>query len=685
MNPLKLITPLLAPSLIAALLALALGVHAQSTTFTYQGRLTENGAPFNGSAEFQATLWDAAGGGVPLLTNNPSLVLVGVSNGLFVLPMDFGSVPFTGGAARWLQLEVRTAIGSFSLLTPRQKVTPTPYALVAGNVTGAVASSQLTGALPSANLGGTYTGAVGFTNAANSFSGSGAGLANVNAATLQGLAASNFWRTTGNAGTAPATQFLGSIDNQPLELRVNNQRGLRLEPGANNSVNIIGGSAGNSIAAGIAGGTVAGGGAVNYFGELVTNRVASNFGTVSGGAYNEIQALSAGAVIGGGWFNTVQQSASYATIGGGTRNRIQSVADSATIAGGYQNSILPGAFQATIGGGVVNRIGNDAVGSFIGGGQDNSIGTNSFYATIAGGNQNSIPPNSDYATIAGGIYNTAAGRAFAAGNRARALHRGTFVWADGQEEDFASTGQNQFNIRASGGVGIGTGNPQGALHIYSANNPATVRVQSSGTPGFGRIEFVSDPQGSGTEWRPGYIQAADNGGFTGGLSFVVNGTGFDNRFGEVETMRLVNGRVGIGTVAPTTLLQVGNATCNGTTWINASDRNTKTGFATVDTAAMLAAVVALPVARWRYTNDPATVHVGPMAQDFRAAFGVGPDDKHIATVDADGVALAAIQGLNQKLQNTVKERDSRISALEKRLIQLEQIVASLAATKPSTL
>ena len=59
-----------------------------------------------------------------------------------------------------------------------------------------------------------------------------------------------------------------------------------------------------------------------------------------------------------------------------------------------------------------------------------------------------------------------------------------------------------------------------------------------------------------------------------------------------------------------------------------------------------------------------------MAQDFYAAFGVGPDDKHIATVDADGVALAAIQGLHQKLQ----EKDAEIRALNRRLEQLEKVI-----------
>jgi len=112
------------------------------------------------------------------------------------------------------------------------------------------------------------------------------------------------------------------------------------------------------------------------------------------------------------------------------------------------------------------------------------------------------------------------------------------------------------------------------------------------------------------------------------------------------------GNVGIGTTTPTNLLQVANAYCDGNTWSPASDRNLKAGFTPVDPAEVLAKVAALPVTRWHYTNDTATPHLGPVAQDFHAAFGLGADDKHIADVDEGGVALAAIQGLNQKLEET---------------------------------
>ena len=149
------------------LLSLALGITltlptgttlAQGTAFTYQGRLDSGGTPFNGSAEFQATLWDAATGGTQVAANKLGAVVVGVTNGLFTLPLDFDG-KFTG-ADRWLQLEVRTSIGPFTTLNPRQALTPTPYALTAKEISGLLPTSQLSGTLSSAQLGGTFDGNV---------------------------------------------------------------------------------------------------------------------------------------------------------------------------------------------------------------------------------------------------------------------------------------------------------------------------------------------------------------------------------------------------------------------------------------------------------------------------------------------------------------------------------------------
>jgi hypothetical protein len=109
-----------------------------------------------------------------------------------------------------------------------------------------------------------------------------------------------------------------------------------------------------------------------------------------------------------------------------------------------------------------------------------------------------------------------------------------------------------------------------------------------------------------------------------------------------------------------------------------SDRHAKQDIRPTDSEAILEKVVSLPVSEWSYANQPEVRHVGPMAQDFKAAFGVGDDERRISLGDAQGVALAAIQALHRRMQEEVAERDARIRKLEERLAALEQ----RAATRP---
>jgi hypothetical protein len=116
-----------------------------------------------------------------------------------------------------------------------------------------------------------------------------------------------------------------------------------------------------------------------------------------------------------------------------------------------------------------------------------------------------------------------------------------------------------------------------------------------------------------------------------------------------------------------------NLAAGGGSWTSMSDRNAKEHFAPVDASAVLNRVTALPLSTWNYkSQDPAIRHIGPMAQDFKTAFGVGESDTGITTVDADGVALAAIQGLNQKLEETRAENAQLKARLEKLERLLEQ-------------
>jgi hypothetical protein len=219
-----------------------------------------------------------------------------------------------------------------------------------------------------------------------------------------------FWSLTGNSGTSAGTNFLGTTDNQPLELKVNNARALRLEPDAN-SPNLVGGVAANSVTGGAAGATIAGGGIAGVPQHPATpgpNRVTQSFGTVGGGVSN----LASG----------------FATVGGGRGNTASFT-------------------EATVGGGFINT----ASGSWatVGGGSSNSASVGG--ATVGGGSGNTA--SGLEATVPGGSGNRAVGASsFAAGHRAHANHAGTFVWADSTEADFTSLGANSFSARVSGGA-----------------------------------------------------------------------------------------------------------------------------------------------------------------------------------------------------------------------------------------
>jgi hypothetical protein len=151
----------------------------------------------------------------------------------------------------------------------------------------------------------------------------------------------------------------------------------------------------------------------------------------------------------------------------GFRNTAQG--DSSTIGGGSEN-LTTGAISI-IAGGHSNTANGE--GSVIGGGAWNT--NDGFYGTIGGGYQNSV--SGDYATVPGGRDNTADGNhSFAYGYRAKSVHSGSVVWADQTEADFTSTGEDQFIIRAQGGVGIGTDSPAGQLDVVASPGDGSVNL-----------------------------------------------------------------------------------------------------------------------------------------------------------------------------------------------------------------
>jgi len=113
---------------------------------------------------------------------------------------------------------------------------------------------------------------------------------------------------------------------------------------------------------------------------------------------------------------------------------------------------------------------------------------------------------------------------------------------------------------------------------------------------------------------------------------------------------------------------------NDSQWIANSDSNLKTDVTVVNHRDVLSKLAEMPVTKWRYKNSDSRQFLGPMAQDFHAAFGLGADDKGIGTLDADGVLFSAVKGLLEEL----KSRDERIGALEKRNADLRSEIDEIA-------
>lgn len=201
----------------------------------------------------------------------------------------------------------------------------------------------------------------------------------------------------------------------------------------------------------------------------------------------------------------------------------------------------------------------------------------------------------------------------------------------------------------NGKVGIGTSNPTvGKLEVQTAaSNSAAVfgRATGSGSAG-GQFEGTAQGVvGIGTSTGM-YARVTSQAGTALYADCANPSTCLAGRF---------NGSVSVQ----------GYVTATG--FDSTSDREAKTNFAAVDPRSVLHRLASLPVHTWKFKQGGAARHMGPVAQDFRAAFGLGRDDRHIATVDADGVMMASIQGLYQ----IVQEKEKEIEQLRARLERLE--------------
>jgi len=312
-------------------------------------------------------------------------------------------------------------------------------------------------------------------------------------------------------------------------------------------------------------------------------------------------------VIGGQSGNFVTAGTGGATIGGGggcnaavggscgvaSMNRV--TGDFGTVGGGFANAA--GFFDTASGGDRNSSIGGH---STVGGGQDNVADSN--YATVAGGVINHAGGDQGVdSTVGGGIANSATGQAATVPGGAQNVASGSFSVATGQQANALHANSFMWNGWSSG----------------SASTFRSSAFQIHGENGLD-VEFGSRRvDGGGTSW------------------VYMGGTGFPGQHIATST---------------------GAWLSTGGQWNNASDRNRKTAVASVDPQQILEKVVALPVTAWQYQDEDAAIrHIGPMAQDFHAAFGLGGPSTSIGTVDADGVALAAIQGLHAIVRDNASE------------------------------
>ncbi len=239
---------------------------------------------------------------------------------------------------------------------------------------------------------------------------------------------------------------------------------------------------------------------------------------------------------------------------------------------------------------------------------------------------------------------------------------------------------NSIFVDSDGDVGLGTASPDARLHVPAQvlidNGDNGAIVAPSNNDGLSELYVRSDDSGSdhiiatfeNNSGGSAVIQLAKTGGSpTNQWELAATASSFtiSRGGGAVQFIMDNSGNIDVD----------GDVTANSV--LLTSDRNLKQGFEGIDPMDVLSKVVAMPLTTWSFKETSDVRHMGPMAQDFHAAFGLGPDDRHISPMDSAGVAIGAIQGLHQ----VISEKDAEISALndklkaqEERLRKLEELL-----------
>jgi trimeric autotransporter adhesin len=409
-----------------------------------------------------------------------------------------------------------------------------------------------------------------------------------------------------------------------------------------------------------------------------------------------------GAAYGTGVLGGAQNAAcdDESGVGAGNSNVVgyESAAEYSFIAGGQMNAITT--YDAFVGAGISNEASGGS--SFVGSGLDN-IATNvgsfvgsggyAYYSyaqnaapgdgNIAGaedsfvgaGDLNQIGAGGNGSFIGGGGYTNTANRTSTVGNQITGAD--SFIGAGDQntvaapEAFIGSGGVNTISQAASYATILG-GNRNHVSGEYASI------LGGFGSLASGAYAIVAggdaDTAGGTLSFVAGYhADAAHNGSFVWS-DYASGSTTLKDTAANQFVARSSGGFYFYSNEKATTGVEL--APGSGT-WASLSDRESKTDIVPLDDASVLAKVEALPVDVWRYRSEKGARHLGPMAQDFYAAFGVGTDDRHITSIDEDGVALAAIKALdaktgreNRRLRIDNADLRTRLAALEAKVERL---------------
>ena len=231
------------------------------------------------------------------------------------------------------------------------------------------------------------------------------------------------------------------------------------------------------------------------------------------------------------------------------------------------------------------------------------------------------------------------------------------------------------------GTGTGTGSTSATGGTTAATSSGTSDASSGGQSGTGSTGATTTTTTTSattttttTEGTSSTSAGSSTGGSSGGSSGASSG-GSSGGVCSQESESCANGELCCANLECCAGIPVppGKEFCSDMCPI--SDRNAKTDLRAVDPQEVLRKVAELDITTWRYKKDaPEVRHLGPMAQDFKAAFGLGDTDRMIFPLDATGVSMAAIQALHQRLGAAEAENDDlrdRLGRLERRLAELE--------------